>query len=102
MVANVVLNWIVPFFILLPRPCKRSASVMLKVAAVVLVGRWVDLYIMIFPATVGATPVFGLWEVAGGVLLLGAFGWPFFRTSAKAAPVPTGDPLLGESLHYHC
>ena len=30
MIANVVLNWIVPFFILLPRPCKRSESVMMK------------------------------------------------------------------------
>jgi len=102
MVANIVLNWIVPFFILLPRPCKRSESVMLKVAAVVLLGRWLDLYIMVFPATVGAAPVFGLWELAGGCFVVGAFGWLFFRTFAKASPVPTGDPLLGESLHYHC
>ncbi len=102
MVANVVLNWIAPFFILLSRPCKRSASVMLKVAGVVLLGRWLDLYIMVFPATVGATSVFGLWELAGIGLLAGAFGWLFFRAFAKAAPVPTGDPLLAESLHYHC
>jgi len=75
---------------------------MLKIAAVVLVGRWVDLYIMVFPATVGTTPVFGLWEVAGISLLVGAFGWLFFQAFAKASPVPTGDPLLGDSLHYHC
>ncbi len=101
MVANLVLNWIVPFFILLPRPCKRSESVMIKIAVVVLVGRWVDLYLMVFPSTMGPTPLFGLWEVASVGLLVGVFAWLFFRSFAKAPPVPTGDPLLGESLHYH-
>jgi hypothetical protein len=102
MVVNIVLNWIAPFFILLPRPCKRSESVMMKVAVVVLIGRWLDLYLMVFPATMGAAPVFGLWEVAGSCLLVGIFGWLFYRSFAKAAPVPEGDPLLEESLQYHC
>ncbi len=102
MVVNLVLNWIAPFFILLPKPSKRSESVMMKVAWVVLVGRWVDLYLMVFPSTIGKTPVFGIWELAGVGLLIGAFGWLFFRSFAKAPQVPSGDPLLGESLHYHC
>ena len=101
MVVNIVLNWIAPFFILLPRASKRSESVMMKVAGVVLIGRWVDLYVMVFPSTIGATPVFGLWELASAGLLVGAFGWLFFRSMAKASPVPIGDPLLSESLHYH-
>lgn len=102
MVVNLVLNWVAPFLLLLPRPCKRSESVMMKVAVIVLIGRWVDLYLMIFPSTVGDTPVFGIWEIASVGLLVGAFGWLFIRAFAKAPPVPTGDPLLNESLHYHC
>ena len=102
MVVNILLNWVAPFFILLPRPCKRSESVMIKVAVVVLIGRWVDLYLMVFPSTMGSSPLFGLWEVASLGLLVGAVGWLFFRSFAKAPPVPTGDPLLSESLHYHC
>jgi hypothetical protein len=102
MVVNIVLNWIAPFLILLPRPCKRSESVMMKVAVVVLIGRWLDLYLMVFPATMGGAPVFGLWEVAGACFLVGIFGWLFYRSFAKAAPVPEGDPLLEESLQYHC
>ncbi|NOZ38763.1 MAG: hypothetical protein GXP24_00880, partial [Planctomycetes bacterium] len=77
-------------------------SVMIKVAVIVLIGRWVDLYIMVFPSTIGPTPAFGLWEVASLGLLVGAIGWLFFRSFAKAPPVPTNDPLLSESLHYHC
>jgi hypothetical protein len=102
MVLNIVLNWIAPFFILLPRLCKRSESVMMKVAVVVLVGRWVDLYLMVFPSTIGDTPEFGFLEVAGMGLLIGVFGSLFFRSFVKANPVPVGDPLLSESLHYHC
>jgi hypothetical protein len=100
-VASLVLNWIVPFFVLLPRPCKRNESIMIKVAAVVLVGRWLDLYLMVFPSTVGGNPIFGLWELAGIGLLIGLFGWLFLSCFFKAAPVPSGDPLLSESLHYH-
>jgi hypothetical protein len=102
MVLNIVLNWIVPFFVLLPRPCKRSGSVMAKIAVVVLIGRWVDLYLMVFPSTIGATPVFGIWEVASVSCLVGIFGWLFNRSFFAAAPVPRGDPLLSDSLHYHC
>lgn len=102
MIANVALNWVIPFFTLLPRPWKRNESIMLKIAAVVLLGRWLDLYVMVFPAAVGTTPVFGIWEVAGGVFIIGLFSWSFFRAFAKVAPEPSGDPLLLESLHYHC
>ncbi len=101
-VVNILLNWVAPFFILLPRPCKRSESVMLKVAVVVLIGRWVDLYIMVFPSTIGPTPAFGIWEVASLGLLVAATSWLFYRSFAMAPPTPSGDPLLGESLHYHC
>lgn len=102
MIANLTLNWIIPFFALLPRPWKRNESIMLKIAAIVLLGRWLDLYIMIFPAAVGTTPMFGIWEVAAGGLIVGLFTWSFLMAFTKAAPVPSGDPLLVESLHYHC
>ncbi len=102
MVANIALNWIIPFFSLLPRQSKRNESIMLKIATVILIGHWLDLYIMIFPATLGSTPMFGLWELVSGGLAVGFFGWAFFRAFAQASPVPSGDPLLAESLHYHC
>ena len=100
MVFNILLNWVIPFFVLLPRPCKSNTSVMRRIAIVVLVGRWIDLYLMVFPATSG--PVFGLWELAGIALLIGTVSCLFLRAFAKAPPVPSSDPFLNESLHYHC
>ena len=100
-VASILLNWVLPFFVLLPRPAKRSASVMMKIAVVVLIGRWVDLYVMIFPATVGETPIFGVLELAAICLLIGSGGLLLFRSFAAANPVPRKDPYLSESFHYH-
>ncbi|MDP6719218.1 MAG: hypothetical protein QGF59_11240 [Pirellulaceae bacterium] len=99
-VVSIVLNWVIPFFALLPRPSKRSAGIMMKVAVVVLIGRWVDLYVMVFPSTLGQTPVFGIWEIASICCMLGTAGLLFFRSFAAAAPVPRHDPFLPESLHY--
>jgi len=48
-ILNLCLNWVVPFVVLMNRPAKRSRSVLAKVALVVLLGRWLDLYLMIMP-----------------------------------------------------
>ncbi len=101
-VGSIVLNWVIPFFVLLPRPCKRSESVMLKIAVVVLIGRWVDLYVMIFPPVTGEVPVFGLPEFATIGLISGLAFLLFLRAFKVANPVPVHDPFLEESLHYHC
>ena len=100
-VVSIVLNWLVPFFVLLPRAAKRSRSVMLRVAVVILVGRWVDLYVMVFPPTLGQAPLFGLWEIAA-IGCAAAAGIALIDKSFQAAnPVPQHDPYLHESLHYH-
>ncbi len=80
---------------------------MMRVAVVVLIGRWVDLYVMVFPAIKSGGnrlfegPVFGLWEVAAVCCLMGTGGLLLLRSFAAAGPVPCNDPYLSESSHYH-
>ena len=98
---NLLLNWAVPFLVLLPRRTQQSPSVMVKVTTVILVGRWLDLYLMILPPFVGPRPVLGVWEIG---LMAGAtalFALLLFDALHKAPLVPWKDPYLGESLHYH-
>jgi hypothetical protein len=95
---NVVLNWGVPFVILLFRPAKQMPSVLLAVAALVLVGRWLDLHLMIMPPVSGASPVPGVW---GAGLFLGSAGLAVLligRALGRALLIPVKDPLLAESL----
>jgi hypothetical protein len=99
-VANVVLNWMVPFAVLIRRDTKRSRRVLATVAAVVLIGRWLDLYLMILPPVLGDTPGLGIWEaglLAGGV---GFFGLGVGRAARTGPAVPIDDPDLSASLQY--
>jgi hypothetical protein len=98
---NMILNWAVPFAALLPRGTKRSARALGRVAAVVIAGRILDVYLMVAPPLQGARPIVGIWEIgvllgAGAALVLA-----FYRGILQAAPVPLKDPYLEESLHYH-
>jgi hypothetical protein len=87
------LNWAVPFVVLLFRSAKRNPWVLGTVALLVLVGRWVDLALMILPTQAGASQVPG-WLEAG--LLLGAVGvfvLVVVRSLRKAPLVPLHEPL---------
>jgi hypothetical protein len=98
---NIFLNWIIPFVVLMPVSSKRNPATLAKVAIVVLAGRWVDLYLMIFPPLIGESPAFGLLEIGW---IAGTFGLFMIicRRSLRQAPlVPLNDPRLEESLHYH-
>jgi hypothetical protein len=99
-IANVAFNWLVPFVLLLRRDAKRHRTTLALVAAVVLAGRWLDLYLMIFPSVVGEAPRIGLWEIgltAGGI---GCFGLVLVWILRGAPAVPIADPQLAESLQY--
>jgi hypothetical protein len=98
---NMILNWVVPFVVLLPKPTKRTGSLLAKAAAVVLLGRCLDLYLMVQPATGAPNPQFGVWEAAALTGAAALFVSVFARSMRSAAPVPLGDPFLTESLDYH-
>ena len=100
-IVSLLLNWVIPFFILLPKPAKRSASTMAKIAGVLLVGRWVDLYLMILPSTTTGGPIFSFLEVGALCTLIGISGYLFTWSFPTDKPIPVKDPLLPESLHYH-
>ncbi|MBI4164528.1 MAG: hypothetical protein HY508_02210 [Acidobacteria bacterium] len=95
---NFFLNWVVPFFILLMRASKRSATTLMRVAVFVLVGRWLDLYLMIVPPHAGDWPPFGVWEVGPAVAAVALGLLASFHYLRQAPIIPVRDPLLAESL----
>ncbi|HWR35894.1 MAG TPA: hypothetical protein VN622_08520 [Clostridia bacterium] len=98
---NLALNWVIPFFALLPKLNKQNAGVLTKVSLVLLAGRWLDLYLMIGPTPAGAQPRIGLWEFGCVATAVGLFGISFFRAFGSAPAVPIRDPYLAESVEYH-
>jgi hypothetical protein len=96
---NVALNWVVPFLALLSRPAKRG-RVLACVAVTVLLGRWVDLYLMVWPAVVPGGPQLGLCEIGPTLAAAGLFVLVFSRAFEAVSPVPLREPALAASLHY--
>lgn len=95
------LTWLAPFLLLMSRPAKRSRGLLAKVAAGVLVGYLLALYVMIVPAISPQGPIFGLAELGALAMAAGVVALAFGRAFAQAPPVPHGDVFLAESRHYH-
>ncbi len=98
---NVALNWVIPFLALLPRAGKRDGSFLVKIAVIVLIGRILDMYLLIMPTVSPETP-FG--SITPLLIILGTIGVVILvvgNSLGKAALVPIKDPYLDESLNYH-
>jgi hypothetical protein len=99
-ILNIFLNFVIPFVVLLRRDMKRHRQAIAIVAAIVLLGRWLDIYLMIFPGIVGESPTLGSWELGLTLGGIGAFGLVLSRVLSGAPAVPLADPDLVESLQY--
>ncbi|HWR14139.1 MAG TPA: hypothetical protein VN577_04895 [Terriglobales bacterium] len=98
---NLALNWVVPFFVLLPKRNKQNPDVLLRVSIALVVGHWLDLYLLIAPPIIGSQPRLGVWEIGCAATVVGVFGLSFFSAFKRVPVVPTGDPYLAESVEYH-
>jgi hypothetical protein len=96
-----LINWIIPFFALLPRGNKRSLKVMAGISILVLFGRWLDLYILVMPShwssfTIGPLEIAMAAGVAGLIFLL------VVRALSRAPLVPTHEPIVAaRRAHAH-
>jgi hypothetical protein len=98
--ASFVINWVVPFFTLLPRTAKRSMRTMTAIGVLVLAGRWLDLYILVMPSQWEA-PRFGVLELAMAAGTAGLIAAVVLRGLARAPLVPPHDPVLAVRRARH-
>lgn len=95
--VNLVINWGVPFLALLSARAKRHRGVLGAVALLLLVGRWLDLRLLILPPLVDG-PGLPWWEPVVMVGTVAALGLGLGLALRSAPLVPRRDPLLAESL----
>jgi hypothetical protein len=92
MFLSLALNWAVPFVVLLFRSAKRSPLILGTVALIVIVGRWVDLSLMILPTQEEGSRLPGLLD--SGMLLgtMGVFALGF-AWRLRSAPLVPNEPV---------
>jgi hypothetical protein len=95
-----VFHFFFPFLVLLHRPVKRRAALLAKIAAFVLLMRWIDLVWHSRPSLVHEG--LGLsWIDAASLLGVGGlFVFLFLRELAKRPLLPVHDPGLPEALGH--
>ena len=98
--VKIVLNWFLPFMILMSKKADRNRQIVKWVAIILIFGQWIDMYIHIFPA-ITITPVFGFIEIGAFLGFAGLFALVFGYTLSKAAMIPANHPYLEESLYHH-
>jgi hypothetical protein len=95
-----LINFAFPMLILMSRDAKRNAGILTFVGLIILVGHWLDVYIMISAGSLGANAKIGLLEIGMAVLILGAFIRIILMNLTKAPLSPVNHPFLDESLHH--
>lgn len=113
---NLVLNFIVPFFVLMKRGAKRNVNAGAIAGACILVGHWNDVYLMVMPGAMnlattvtdhnptGITEVpsqgVGLMEIGFLALFAGLFLYIVLKGLTKANLYPTKHPFILESVQH--
>jgi hypothetical protein len=100
-IANLLINFFVPFIILMTRDAKRRNGLLAFVGCIMLIGHWLDVYLMVMPGTVGEEASFGIQEIGTTCFFAGLFLFVTFRALSKAPVVPKHHPMMVESVHHH-
>jgi hypothetical protein len=99
--VNIGLNFVLPFLVLMTRDSKRHGVFLKLVCSLIIVGHWVDFFLMVQPGTLGSDGGVGFMEV--GMFLVYGSGMAFVVLGglAKGNLIPKNHPMLEESFHHH-
>lgn len=99
LLALALFHFVVPFIVLIPREAKSSPKLLARIAGLILLSHWLDLYWMIVPSA-EKDPVLG-WPELSFALLFVSGGLLWIRKSMSwGEDMPSGDPLLREGLEF--
>jgi hypothetical protein len=121
--GNLMINFFLPFLVLIRNDNKRKAGTMIFISLFVFFGHWVDFFLMIKPGVLHTTmeamahsnpdlaahahgmvsgfTLPGFLEIGTMIGFLCLFLYMFFLRLGQAKLVPQNDPFLEESLHHH-
>jgi hypothetical protein len=97
---NLILCFLFPMLFLMSREAKRNLKFLTIASIVVLVGHWIDLYLVIMPGSLGKISNIGIIEIGTTIAYLGLFILVVLKNLAKKPLISKNHPFLKESLTY--
>ena len=101
LIVVAMLKWVIPFFVLMPVRWKESEVVLLFVCSGVLLGQWLDVYWLVYPAFSPEHAVLSWNEIGVALGFLGLFGWKVQSFLSRHPVAPHGDPDYVASVRFH-
>lgn len=98
--ADMILNFVLPFFILISNDFARKKMTLAISSVIILIGLYIMLFLAIMPGSYG-TLKFGFIEIGMWLGYLGLFMVLSFETLAHSTVIPVNHPQLEESIHHH-
>jgi hypothetical protein len=98
--AMFIINFAFPMLILMSRDAKRNFGILTFVGLIILMGHWLDVYIMVSAGSLGANATIGFIEVGMALMVLGSFVFVVLKNLTKAPLTPVNHPFLDESVHH--
>ena len=99
--VNLAVNFFFPFLFLMTRDAKRYALFLKITCLVIILGHWLDTYLMVMPGVLREAGGLAWMEVGVFLMFLGSFSYILINGLAKAPLVAKNHPMLEESLHHH-
>ena len=96
----VVINFILPFLLLVSSSLKRVNWILVMAGIVILVGHYMDVFNMIMPSAVGDQWFIGIPEISSIMFFAGLFIYIVFYSLTKAPLEVKGDPFNEESKKF--
>ncbi len=94
-------NFAFPVLVLMDASNKKLPITMILAGFAIIVGHYLDVFVMIMPGSVGAYWGFGIVEIGTFLGFLGLFIYVVFTALEKKGLLAKGHPMLKESEHHH-
>jgi hypothetical protein len=98
---NLILNFVLPFLLLMTRDAKRQMSTLKLVCPIIIVGHWFDFFNMVTPGVVQHDGGVGFMEIGLGLIFVSLFLLVVLSNLTKLPLFGKNDPMLQESLNHH-
>ncbi len=98
---SMIINFLVPTIFLMSRDAKRNKTILIIVCSVVLIGHWINSYLLFAPGTLKGEGNLGVTEIGVALGFLGFFIKVVFSSLAKRDLDIKHHPFLDESKHLH-
>jgi hypothetical protein len=95
-----LINFALPMVLLMSREAKRHAGILTFVGGIILVGHWMDVFILIAPAGIGPHATISALEIGLFLIFGSLFAFVVLTSLSKAPLIPQKHPMLDESIHH--